>query len=70
MGIEPRATGVSQAHAVNRRGQPPQAPDPEAAHDGGRWRGPTEAGWIDQLLHGAPLPRESAHPAPGPVALR
>ena len=74
MGVEPRAIDPSpfkrQAHAMRRPGQPPDGPDPEPARDGGAWRGPTEAGWIDQLLHGAPLPRESVHPAPGPMAHR
>ena len=27
-------------------------------HDGGIWRGPTEAAWTTRLLHGAPPPRE------------
>ena len=28
-------------------------------HDGGLWRGPTEADWVTRILHGALPPRES-----------
>jgi hypothetical protein len=44
-------------------GQPSAAtvgrPGTGMAHDGGLWRGPTEADWVTRILHGALPPRES-----------
>ncbi len=42
--------------------------DPGAARDVGLWRGPSEARWIAQVLHGAPPPRDSALHVGGLVA--
>jgi Transcriptional regulators len=50
----------SQAHAMGGRRHKPDGHDAGAASDAGLWRGPSEARWIVQLLHGAPPPRGSA----------
>jgi len=50
----------SQAQAVAGGRDKPE-PDVAVARDGGLWRGPSEARWITQVPHGAPLPRASAH---------
>jgi len=58
----------TQAHAMADHQPRPHDHDAGAAWDGGLWRGPSEAGWIVQLLNGAPSPRNSAHSRTGLVA--
>lgn len=50
-----------RVYATGERRHPPDRRDADAARDDGLWRGPNEARWIAQLLHGAPPPRDSAH---------
>jgi hypothetical protein len=49
-----------RAQATGGRRHPPDRRDAGPARDDGLWRGPSEARWIAQLLHGAPPPRGSA----------
>ncbi len=46
---------------LGERRHKPDGHDAGGARDGGPWRGPTAAGWIQRLLHGAPPARDSAH---------
>lgn len=72
MGAQTHAIDVgrfrSQAPGAGATPDVPGPPDADAARDGGPWRGLDEARWIEQLLRGAPPPRESAAPIAGPLA--
>lgn len=50
-----------RASAVPGRRHRPDRHAAGATRDSGLWRGPNEARWIVQRLHGVPPPRASAH---------
>jgi hypothetical protein len=54
-----RLTRARHAPAWRPSAATVERPGTGFAHDGGPWRGPTEADWVTRILHGALPPRES-----------
>ncbi len=60
--------GLFPSRALGAGRHKPGDLDAGPVQDGGLWRGPNEAPWIVQLLHGLPPPRDSPHSLAGLVA--